>query len=147
MDNRRDSGNNRCRCCNIRYWSRMSTTICPDCIIQDSFARPCGRYWTCGGCESQASVSGILTCPGCHQRFCPSCSYIVACELCEHVEPCRDCINDGKNIEVEHSMFQCGGCKGLLICELYADEDSPDIVCDECRVSIDNEDMAYGDYP
>lgn len=170
-DNSRESGKNGRRCSNTHCWSRVGTATCPDCITQDSFACPCGKYWTCG-CGSQASsTSGILTCPGCHRRFCPSCPYIGACELCEHVEPCRDCIRNGKSVEGEHTMFQCQSCRGLLcetctdidekiccrcdqsICKLCAheedDSDYPDIVCDKCRASTDqydDEDMACGDY-
>ncbi|KAG1896755.1 uncharacterized protein F5891DRAFT_575353 [Suillus fuscotomentosus] len=173
MDKTRESGKNGRHCCNARCWSRVGTATCSDCVTQDSFACPCGQYWTCGGCESQASsASGFITCPGCHRRFCSSsCSYIGTCELCNHVEPCRDCIRNGKSVEEEHTMFMCQGCKGLLcetcsdldektccrcdqsICKLCAheedDSDCPDIVCDQCRGSSDQydyEDMAYGDY-
>jgi len=166
MNNSRENGKSGRRCCNTRCWSRMGTTTCPDCTTQDSFACPCGQYWTCGGCESQASsASEILTCPGCHRRFCLPCSYIGACQLCDNVEPCRDCIKNGKSVEVEHTVFECEGCRGLLcetcadideksccrcdqsICKLCAHEgdDSgyPDVVCDECRASIDRE-FEYG---
>ncbi|KAG1769926.1 hypothetical protein EV702DRAFT_1011778 [Suillus placidus] len=167
MDNSRESGKNGRRCCNTRCWSRVGTTTCPECITQDSFACPCGQYWTCGGCESQASsASGILTCPGCHRRFCSSCSHIRACELCEHVEPCHDCIEGEKSVEVKHTMFECRGCRGLLcetctdideksccrcdrsICKLCGyEEGNP--VCDECGASMyqyDDDYMAYDDY-
>ncbi|KAG2032917.1 hypothetical protein BDR03DRAFT_728445 [Suillus americanus] len=168
MDNSRESGKSGRRCCNTRCWSRVGTATCPDCITQESFACPCGQYWTCGGCESQASsASRTLTCPGCHRRFCLSCSYIEACDLCDHVELCRDCIKDGKSIEEERTMSECESC-GSLLCETCADIDEklcckcnqstcklcaregddngdyPDIVCEECRASIEN--MAYGDY-
>ncbi|KAG1729459.1 hypothetical protein EDB19DRAFT_1743599 [Suillus lakei] len=161
VDNSRESGKNGRRCCNADCWSRVGTTTCPDCITQDSFACPCGQYWACGGCESQASSTSrrILTCPGCHRHFCSSCSYIGVCELCEDVEPCRDCIKDEKSIEGEHTMFMCQNCRGLL-CETCADideklccrcdrslckpcaneeddSDDSDIVCDVCRASTD----------
>ncbi|KAG2144408.1 uncharacterized protein EDB93DRAFT_1087715, partial [Suillus bovinus] len=170
INDSRESGKNGRRCCNTHCWSRLGTTTCPDCITQDSFACPCGRYWTCGGCKSQASsASGILTCPGCHRHFCSSCSYIAACELCGNVEPCRDCIKDGKSVEMEHTVYMCQSCRSLLcekctdieekfcwrcdrsVCKLCAHEDDsdyPDIVCNECGSmsdEYDDDDMAYGD--
>ncbi|KAG2118640.1 hypothetical protein DEU56DRAFT_138468 [Suillus clintonianus] len=170
MDNSRENGTIGRRCSKSNCWSRVGTTTCPDCITQDNFACPCGKYWTCGGCESQASsASKNLTCPGCRRRFCSSCSYIDACELCKLVDFCRDCLKDEKNVEVGRAVLMCQSCKGLLcetctgsdeklccrcdrslcnLCENEGDDsDYPDIVCDEClRENSDiDEDMAFDD--
>ncbi|KAG1728644.1 uncharacterized protein EDB91DRAFT_1161471 [Suillus paluster] len=170
--NTQASGKNGRRCCNTTCWSRVGTTVCPDCITQDSFSCPCGRYWTCGGCISSA---WILRCPGCHRRFCPQCSYIVACEECKDVGFCHDCMEEEESIGVQHAqsadlVFKCRNCRAFLcktcvgveekfcykcdrdLCKLCGDDattgDDCEMVCDECRnpaSQYDVEEMVYYD--
>ncbi|KAG1728631.1 uncharacterized protein EDB91DRAFT_1161393 [Suillus paluster] len=151
--NTQASGKNGRRCCNTTCWSRVGTT--------DSFSCPCGRYWTCGGCISSA---WILRCPGCHRRFCPQCSYIVACEECKDVGFCRDCMEEEESIGVQHAqsadlVFKCRNCRAVLcktcvgtfskLCGNDATTgDDCEMVCDECRnpaSQYDVEEMVYYD--
>lgn len=105
------------KCSNPGCWSvRFCTTkVCPECITQDNFSCPCGRYQTCGSCESQSStVRRLLTCPRCLQCFCKSCSYIEACKLCLRVGLCNDCMEEASE-EVEHALGgKCQNCQSHL---------------------------------
>ncbi|KAG1887259.1 hypothetical protein F4604DRAFT_1238847 [Suillus subluteus] len=115
------NGQNGRQCSNPGCWSIQlcSTKVCPECTTQDSFSCPCGRYWTCGGCESQSStVRRLLTCPRCLQCFCPSCSYIRACKVCRRVGLCNDCMEEVSE-EAEHTpdgnlLVQCQNCQSHL---------------------------------
>ncbi|KAG0701787.1 hypothetical protein DFH29DRAFT_925377 [Suillus ampliporus] len=146
--NSQESGKYGRQCCNTGCWSRVGATTCPDCITQDSFSCPCGRYWACGGCAS--SIGGIHTCPGCHRRFCLSCSYIGVCELCGDVGLCHDCLEEDENVEVEHTpyaelAFKCQNCRGLL-CKTCADIDERSCYkCGRSLCKICGTDAHYGD--
>lgn len=140
------SGHGR-RCSNDDCWSRVGTTTCPDCITQD-FTCPCGRYWACCDCESQAAehaAKGIHTCPGCYQHFCRACSYIGVCELCSREGLCEDCKEDEERIEVKQTVFRCQGC-GNFLCEECADSDEKSCcrcdgsVCKLCQYEEDDSD-------
>ncbi|KAG1782310.1 hypothetical protein EV702DRAFT_996917 [Suillus placidus] len=137
-------------CCNNDCWSRIGTTTCLDCITQDSFTCPCGQYWSCGGCELQAaepSTSGILTCPGCHRRFCRSCSYIGVCGLCSYEGLCDDCKEDEESIKVEQTVLRCQGC-GDFLCEECADiEEKSCCECDGSVCKLCQHDEGDSDYP
>ncbi|OAX44593.1 hypothetical protein K503DRAFT_764805 [Rhizopogon vinicolor AM-OR11-026] len=121
----------RRRCCNASCWSAPSMitlSVCPDCPTEDSFSCPCDRYWTCGSCESQSSsTTRLITCPRCHQSFCPLCEYILHCKLCGRVGLCYDCMEEAESIDVEHThhdvdniFIKCRDCEGLF-CEACAD--------------------------
>ncbi|KAG2347942.1 hypothetical protein BDR05DRAFT_593569 [Suillus weaverae] len=121
MPNSQDGRRDGRQCSNPGCWSIRfcSTKVCPECITQDSFSCPCGRYWTCGSCEPQSStVRRLLTCPRCLQCFCASCSYIKACGLCRRVGLCNDCMEEVSH-EAEHTpggnlLFKCQNCQGHL---------------------------------
>ncbi|KAG2107073.1 hypothetical protein BD769DRAFT_1502069 [Suillus cothurnatus] len=152
MVNGQDVRRNGRQCSNPGCWSigLCNTKVCPECTTHDSFSCPCGRYWTCGSCESQSSaVRRLLTCPRCLQCFCTSCSYIRACGLCRRVGLCNDCMEEvseeGEKKPGGNLLFQCQNCQGHL-CNACDDDRPSCCTCSRILCKLCDEELCDTDY-